>query len=93
MLQFELIFWVAAILLLFFLPENITEPSFCVFKWAGFSSCLGCGLGHAIHDTLHLQLINAFHHHPMGTLAVLIIFNRIKQLILPKQAQHETQHY
>lgn len=80
----EVIFWLAAMVLLFFMS---TEPgtSLCMFRFIGFSHCPGCGLGHAIHYALHLQFVKSFHEHFFGIPAMLIILNRIKQLSFPKK--------
>ncbi len=85
----ELIVWTSTLIVLFFLPET-TGPSLCVFKAVGFNSCPGCGIGHSIHDALHFQFSDSWSHHPMGILAVLIIFMRIKQLIPTKKNNHAT---
>lgn len=87
--HFELIVWSTAIIVLFFLPES-QGPSLCIFKAFGFNRCPGCGIGHSIHDALHFQFSDSWNHHPMGILAVLIIFMRIKQLIPTKKNNHAT---
>ena len=85
--NFELIFWIAALVLLFFMKANISTQSLCLFKWFNSAYCPGCGLGHSIQAALHLQFMASVKLHPMGIAAVLIILNRIKQLILkPKPA-------
>jgi len=75
-------FWVAALAALFFMPATGEGVSLCPSALLGFGRCPGCGLGHAIHDVLHLQLTNSFRHHLMGIPAVIIIFIRVKQLLL-----------
>lgn len=79
--NFELIFWVAALILLFFMKADLSTQSLCLFKWLNSTICPGCGLGHSIHAALHLQLMVSLKLHPMGIVAVLIICSRIKQLI------------
>jgi hypothetical protein len=86
----ELFFWLTALLVLFFLPENTTDTSLCLFSLFGLGLCPGCGIGHAIYYALHLKFSVSVHHHPMGIFAVLIIFIRIKQLLYPKKYIHET---
>jgi hypothetical protein len=76
----ESIFWIAALIILFFMDADTTAPSLCMFKWLGLSYCPGCGLGHSINSALHLQFTASFKQHPMGIAAILIILNRIKQL-------------
>lgn len=79
----ELLFWMAAVLLLFFMNTEAGFDSFCFFNWMGIGFCPGCGIGHAIHSALHLQFITSFREHPLGIFAIIIIFNRIKQLSFP----------
>ncbi len=85
----ELIVWTTAIIVLFFLPET-PGPSLCVFKAVGFDHCPGCGIGMSIHHALHLKLAQSWEDHPMGILAVFIIFMRVKQLIPNKKNNHAT---
>lgn len=77
----ELLFLMAALILLFFLPVEKKETSLCLFSLLGMGQCPGCGLGHSIYYALHLNLAASFQHHPIGIFAVLVIFSRIKQLI------------
>lgn len=87
----ELLFWLTALVLLFFLPVQKTENTLCLFSLLGIGQCPGCGLGHAVCYALHLHPIQSFQHHPMGIFAVLVIFMRIRQLIHHKNKNHETQ--
>ena len=80
--NFELMVWIAALLLLFFMKADISTKSLCLFKWFNSTYCPGCGLGHSIQAALHLQFMVSVKLHPMGIAAVLIILNRIKQLII-----------
>lgn len=89
----ELLFWIAALLVLFFLPVQTTENSLCVFRFLGFRHCPGCGIGHAIHDALHFQLRSSFRQHPFGIPGTLIIFIRIKKLLLNPKTAYETKSY
>ena len=88
--QLELLFWLTALITLFFLDEHKSESSLCVFTWLGFSHCPGCGIGHSIHYALRLNLSASFHHHPMGIFGVIIIFIRLKQLLYQKNKPYET---
>lgn len=87
----ELLFWVTALIVLFFLPVEKTATSLCLFSLLGVGSCPGCGLGHAIYYALHLHPVQSFQYHPIGIFAVLVIFMRIRQLIHLKKTNHETQ--
>ncbi len=80
--HFELFCWAGALVVLFFLPENKTETSLCVFSALGFGKCLGCGIGHAMHYALRAEWMDSIKHHPLGILAVVILLNRIRQLII-----------
>lgn len=81
----ELLFWLSAIVLLFFLNPTNSEFSLCVFRWIGIQHCPGCGLGHSIHSALHARFVQSFNEHLMGMPALIIIFHRISQLIYPKK--------
>jgi hypothetical protein len=89
----ELLFWLLALVILFFLPEGGGGFSFCPFSLAGFKYCPGCGIGHAIHYALRLNFHDSFFSHPMGIPAVIIIFIRLKQLLYPITKTNETQSY
>ncbi|MEO8172355.1 MAG: DUF2752 domain-containing protein [Sediminibacterium sp.] len=86
----ELLCWITALVLLFFLPENKPSTSFCLSTLLGLGQCPGCGIGHAIHYALHLKFATSFQHHPLGIFAVIVIFIRIKQLIHPVKKIYET---
>lgn len=86
----ELACWLAALTALFFLPSGTPGTSLCVFSLLGFGHCPGCGIGHSIHYALHLKFAVSFQHHPLGIFAVMVIFNRIKQLIYPVKTPYET---
>lgn len=83
--RLELVCWSGALILLFFMPVESAEPSLCLFRFIGFNSCPGCGIGHAIHYALHFDLVASFHEHLFGLPAVLIILYRIKQLSFAKK--------
>lgn len=73
--------WLTALVLLFFMDTSKDSASFCLFKMAGFHSCPGCGIGHAMHDALHFDFVRSFHEHILGIPAVLIIlYTTIKSL-------------
>jgi uncharacterized membrane protein len=75
---FELVVWVAALLILAAInPASETHYSLCVFKWAGFSFCPGCGLGHSISWLFHGDIEQSFHAHPLGIFAVAVLLYRI----------------
>lgn len=77
----ELFCWVGALLFIFFSDPNASHFSLCLFKYAGFNYCPGCGIGHAITFLLHGELIKSLNAHPLGIFALIIILFRIYQLI------------
>lgn len=79
----ELVFWLAALTLLFFLPESKDAVSLCPLRLFGFGRCPGCGIGHSIHYALRLHPALSFAAHPLGIFGVIVIFSRIKQLLKP----------
>jgi hypothetical protein len=65
-----------------------TENSFCIARLLGFNYCMGCGIGHSIHYTLHFDLANAWKEHFMGIPATLIIFWQIFKPFLKNKTIH-----
>lgn len=86
----ESVFWIAALIVLFFLSEKKSDFSLCPSVLLGLGKCPGCGIGHSIHYALHGQFSLSFQQHPLGILAVIVIFMRIKQLVQPKKTVYET---
>ena len=86
MKYFEQIVWALALILLFFMDTGSEATSVCVFKFAGFNSCWGCGIGHAIHHVLHLNFIQSLTEHILGIPATIgILFMIVKPLISPNK--------
>lgn len=96
--NFELLFWIAAILAL-----AATNPalhghfSLCIFKLAGISWCPGCGIGHAISWLLHGHVTNSLKAHWLGIPALAVIIHRIyclirRQMITFRQLKHLKHH-
>ncbi|MGJ7031838.1 DUF2752 domain-containing protein [Niabella hirudinis] len=72
--------WTGALILLFFMNTN-SSFSLCPFKALGISWCPGCGIGHSIHYTLHLNFGAAWKEHPLGIPATAaLIWQIIKSL-------------
>ena len=84
----EWMFWSIALFILFFMDE-MSGSSLCFFHWLGLEQCPGCGIGHSIQAALHLRFAQSIQFHPFGILAVFIILNRIRHLIL-KSKQTES---
>ncbi|MBZ4190070.1 DUF2752 domain-containing protein [Niabella beijingensis] len=85
----ESITWGAALILLFFMNTESTF-SLCPFNALGIW-CPGCGIGHSIHHTLHLDLITAWQEHKLGIPATaVLIWQLIKSLpIINKNNNYE----
>jgi hypothetical protein len=87
---FELVFWVAALILLALAnPTSQSHFSLCPLKMLGFKWCPGCGLGHAIIFLFHGDIRSSFHAHWLGIPAVIVITHRIfvlvRALIRPRE--------
>lgn len=78
----ELLFFIAALIYLFFKPEFSNSFSFCVLHNVGFEYCPGCGLGASIHYALHFDFQQSFEAHWLGIIALIIILLRTFSLII-----------
>lgn len=76
---FPSLIWTGALVLLFIGGEG---PSLCIFKWMGFNSCPGCGLGHSIHYLLHGQVEASFNEHILGIPVLVALMYLIIQPFL-----------
>jgi Protein of unknown function (DUF2752) len=68
------ILWIIALVFLYFMDTSAETTSLCVFRFLGLQSCPGCGLGHAVHAALHLDLRQALQAHILGiptTMAII----------------------
>lgn len=84
----EEIFFPVLLVVAWFLPT--TGPSLCFFKFIGFHYCPGCGIGRAIHETLHLNFAAATNHHFLGIPAtIFLIFRTIYKLFKSKTNESE----
>lgn len=72
----ESLIWAIALCGLYALPIQ-EGPSLCLFKWAGFSHCPGCGLGHAIHHALHFEFALSWQDHILGIPATVILLIQV----------------
>ena len=77
----ELIFWVFALVILFFMPVDESHFSLCPLGAMGIETCPGCGIGHSIHYILHLDPGQAWVEHKLGIFAVAVILYRIFKLL------------
>lgn len=79
---FEALVWITGLVLLALMdPAAEGHYSLCFFKWAGFSFCPGCGLGHSISWLFHGEFVQSFNEHPFGIFAVVILLHRIYTII------------
>lgn len=92
-LHFELLCWIGFLCVLFFLPVNHSEQSLCLSRLLGFGQCPGCGLGHSMYYALHGRITDSFQSHCMGIPGLLIIFNRIYQLLQKQNLPYETKSH
>jgi len=69
------VIWSLALVILY-LPFN-SDVSLCLFRWVGFNSCFGCGIGRSIHHALHLQWAASIEAHWLGIPATLGILYSI----------------
>jgi len=83
----ELIFWVSALVVLFFGNPEAHHLTLCPLALVGFDWCPGCGLGRSITLLLHGRLEASVAMHWLGIPATLVIVYRIYQLT--KSYHHE----
>ena len=76
----ELIVWVTGLLVLALSNPYSQGLDLCPFKFMGWS-CPGCGLGHSISWLFHGDIRQSLEAHPLGILAVVVLFYRIVTLI------------
>ena len=67
--------WWVVLVVLFFMDSN--GPSLCLFRWIGFHSCPGCGLGHSMHEALHGNWKGSVEYHILGLPAVILLLLHI----------------
>jgi len=76
-MNLELIFWIAALVILFVIEPSQVHFTLCPISNLGFDFCPGCGLGHSIHYALRINFEESFMSHPLGIIAIFILFQRI----------------
>ena len=78
----EQFIWILALFILYGIDVEKDQISLCFFKFMGFGSCPGCGIGHAIHYALHLDFQKSFQEHWLGIpAAILLIIQIVKPFI------------
>ncbi len=77
----ELTVWIGGLLWLGLTEVEGAHYSVCVFRAVGLPHCPGCGLGHGVSHLLHGRLAESWASHPLAVPALLILLNRIRQLL------------
>ena len=80
-LNFELVIWLAALIVLAFINPTAHHLTLCPLSNMGFRYCPGCGLGRSISYLFRGDLSASFHMHPLGIFALGTIGYRIIQII------------
>jgi len=57
-------------------------PVNCLFHRYTGLSCPTCGLSRSVHETVHLQIAGALHHHWMGPVLVIIACLLLVKLVV-----------
>ena len=78
---FELAVWAGSLLWLGLAEVESAHYSVCIFGAMGLPHCPGCGLGHGISHLLHGRLAESWASHPLTIPALLILLNRMRQLL------------
>ncbi len=82
----EPIIWTSALVLLFFMNTDAGGTSLCLAKAIGIGWCPGCGLGHAIHDALHLNFRASVQQHILGIPATILLgYQIIKSIYITRK--------
>ncbi|MFD0832673.1 DUF2752 domain-containing protein [Mucilaginibacter boryungensis] len=80
--NFELLFWIAALIALAF--SDPAQPHFvlCPFRRMGITWCPGCGIGHAISYLFRGNISASFHAHWFGIPVLGVLLWRVYTLAL-----------
>lgn len=80
---FEIFTWVAALVALkIYTSDSDAHFTVCPLQRAGFDFCPGCGLGRSMAYALDGHFLAAWHVHPLGIFAVIVLLYRVIQLTL-----------
>lgn len=94
-LPVELLFFLTALIGLYFLDSSTSHHSLCPLAAMGLDFCPGCGIGRSIHYFMHGNFKASLEMHPFGFFAFGVIIHRIYTLTkktlnyFPKNQNHE----
>lgn len=75
--------WTTGLVALAFMnPYEDRALSLCLLHQFGFKYCPGCGLGHSISLLLHGDWKSSLSAHPLGIVAVIVLANHIRRLLM-----------
>jgi len=80
--HFELATWTIGLLLLALADPTQHHFTLCIWHHLGFDFCPGCGLGRSVAYLFRLDLVASWQQHPLGIFAIIVLFVRIKQLLI-----------
>ncbi len=79
----EAVMWTTGLVALAYMnPYENRGPSLCLLHYFGFNYCPGCGLGRSISFLLHGDWKSSWTAHPLGIVAVAVLTNHIRRLML-----------
>lgn len=73
----ELMFWIGALVGLFYATPDNQHFALCPLHQAGFDFCPGCGIGRSIHYMMRGDIQASFSSHYLGPIALLIVLGRV----------------
>jgi hypothetical protein len=80
-LPIELIFWLTALISLWFFDPYGNHYSLCPLSNLGIDWCPGCGLGRSMALLMKGHFIASWEMHPLGGFALVVIIFRIFEII------------
>jgi hypothetical protein len=85
--------WLLVLVFLYCMDSSQQAPSLCLFKLIGFSSCPGCGIGHAIHYALHFNFSRSMAEHIFGIPAAIgILYQVVAPFLKTKNNKSVNEH-
>jgi hypothetical protein len=81
----EAFVWIVALVLLGFMSPDNTQATLCLWHYAGFDSCPGCGLGHSISAAFRGDFLQSLSYHPLGVVAIVVLTMRVVRIFISNQ--------